>query len=154
MAAGGGATRDALAGDAAPSALPESVFGRRVQRTFAEGVCDGVVTATRLSAARGRVWRVSYDADNRDAGEWLTDTCIRIAFALNNIARGTDILLDPFTQLVSSSSKAQANVAEWATGLYHAPPPAGGGSRPGLAFLQKLVGEKEAEAKAEERTAL
>jgi hypothetical protein len=82
------------------------------------------------------------------------DTCIRIAFALNNIARGTDILLDPFIQLVSSSSKAQANVAEWATGLYHAPPPAGGGSRPGLAFLQKLVGEKEAEAKAEERTAL
>ena len=41
--------------------------------------------------------------------------CIRIAFALNNIARGTDILLDPFIQLVSSSSKAQANVAEWAT---------------------------------------
>ncbi len=89
------------------------------------------------------------------AATWEShDTTIRIAFSLNNIARGTDLLLDPFIQLVSTSSKAQANVVAWATGLYHAPPPAGGGARPGLAFLQTLVGEKEADDKAAERAAL
>jgi hypothetical protein len=69
------------------------------------------------------------------------DNTVRIAFALNSISRGTDFLLDAFIQLARTSTKAQGNVVEWATGLYRTPPPADGGPRPGLSFLRGILGE-------------
>jgi hypothetical protein len=66
-----------------------------------------------------------------------TPPSIRIAFALNNISQGTDLLLDAFIQLVRTSTKAQENVAEWAAQLYRTPPPPG--PRRGLSFLRSLV---------------
>ena len=82
------------------------------------------------------------------------DTTIRIAFALNNVSRGTDLLLDAFIQLASTSPKAQANVAEWATDLYRTPAPAGGGTRPGLPFLRELLLGSEADGCARKRAHL
>ena len=67
------------------------------------------------------------------------DVILRIAFALNNIANGTDLLLPVYTQLLRASPQAQANVEEYAAGLYRTPPPADGGPRPGLAYLRTLL---------------
>jgi hypothetical protein len=37
---------------------PEAYIGRRVRKTFADGVFDGSVTATRHVRHAGRVWRL------------------------------------------------------------------------------------------------
>ncbi len=81
------------------------------------------------------------------------DTTVRIAFALNNISRGTNLLLDQFIQLARTSPKAQPNVVAWATALYCTPPPADGGPRPGLSFLRGLLGS-EADERARKRAEL
>ncbi len=81
------------------------------------------------------------------------DNTIRIAFALNNISRGSDLLLGPFTQLVRSSPKAEANVAEWAASLYRTLPPAAG-ARPGITFLRSLLGPDVQAERAELKEAL
>jgi hypothetical protein len=81
-------------------------------------------------------------------------TTVRIGFAANNIARGTSLLLQPFIALLRTSPKAEANVVEYATGVYETPPPADGGPRPGLAFLRDLLSAVKEEERARKRAAL
>jgi len=68
-----------------------------------------------------------------------TRDIMRIAFALNNIAKGTDDLLPIYTQLLRAPQLVRENVEEYAAGLYRTPPPADGGPRPGLTYLRTLL---------------
>ena len=65
------------------------------------------------------------------------DNIVRIAFALNNVCGGQELLLEDFLNLIRSSDKAEANYRTWGTKLYKTPAKAGA-HRPGLPFLCNL----------------